>query len=83
MLAKEILRQIREEEKSYWDQWEEYYSGTCKTYSFNKEKNSFWRSEIDVIAASFFEEYPMTEQQMLDFISGVSLSDLRDDGFEI
>jgi hypothetical protein len=82
-LAKEIVRQMREEGKSFWDQWEEYYSGTCITYSYNKEKNSFWRSELDVIVASFFNEFPMTEQEMIDFISGVSLTDLRESGFEI
>ncbi len=82
-LAEEILRQMREEDKSYWDEWEEYISGTCKTYSFNKEKNSFWFSEIDVIVGSFFNEFSMTEKQMFDFISEVSLSDLRDSGFEI
>lgn len=82
-LAKEILRQMKEEDKSYWDEWEEYYSGTCKTYSYNKEKKSFWRIEADVIAASFFDEYSMTEREMQDFISGVSLNDLRQSGFEI
>ncbi len=82
-MAKEILRQMREEDKSYWDEWEEYLSGTCKTYSYNKEKNSFWFSEADVIVASFFNQYPMTEEAMMDFISGVSLSDLRKSGFDI
>jgi len=82
-LANEILRQMSEERKSFWDQWEEYYSGTCKTYSYNKKENSFWFSEADVVCASFFNEYPMTEKQMLDFISSVSLSDLRESGFEI
>ena len=82
-LAKEILRQMRDEDKSYWDKWEEYYSGTSKTYSFNQKENSYWFSEIDVIVLSFFNEYPMSEKEMLDFISGVSLNDLRDNGFEI
>jgi hypothetical protein len=36
-----------------------------------------------VIAGSFFNEYPMSEQEMYDFISGVSLSDLRENGFLI
>lgn len=82
-LAKEILRQMRYEGKTFWDGWEEYYSGTSKTYSFDKKVNSFWLSEIDVIALSFSNQIPMTEQQMLDFIASVSLSDLRKDGFEI
>lgn len=82
-LAKEILRQMRYEGKTFRDEWEEYYSGTSKTYSFDKKVNSFWLSEIDVIALSFSNQIPMTEQQMLDFIASVSLSDLRKDGFEI
>ncbi|NJO92582.1 MAG: hypothetical protein HC831_29165 [Chloroflexia bacterium] len=82
-LAKEILRQMREDGKTFWDEWEEYYSGTSKTYSYNKERKSFWLSEVDVIALSFANQIPLTEKEMLDFISGVSLHDLRGDGFEI
>lgn len=81
--ALEILRQMREEDKSFWDKWEEYYTGTCKTYSYNKEKNSFWLSEADVIVGSFFNEYPLSEEQMLESVTGFSLSDLRDNGFEV
>lgn len=81
-LAKEILRQMRYEGKTFWDEWEEYYSGTSKIYSYNKEKNSYWLSEVDVIALSFSNQIAMTEDEMLDFIAGVSLSDLRSDGFE-
>lgn len=79
----EILRQMREESKSYWDEWEEYLSGTCKTYSYNKEKQSFWLSEMDIIVASFFNEYALSEKQMGNFIGTRSLSDLRQSGFEI
>jgi hypothetical protein len=79
----EILRQMKEEDKSFWDKWDEYYNGTSKTYSYNKEKQSFWYSEADVIAASFFNEFPMSEQEMYNFISGVSLDDLRGSGFLI
>jgi len=82
-LAKEILRQMREQGKSFWDEWEEYYSGTCKTYSYNKEQKSYWCTEADVVAASFFEEYPLSEEAMLEFIADKSKSDLRGDGFEI
>ncbi len=82
-LATEILRQMHEEGKTFWDEWEEYYSGTSKTYSYNKERKSYWLSEVDVIALSFANDIPMTEKEMLDFISGVSLHDLRGDGFEI
>jgi hypothetical protein len=81
--AREILRQMKEEGKSYWDKWEEYYNGTCKTYSYDQRKKCFWYSETDVIVGSFFNEYSMTEQKMYDFISGVSLDDLRESGFLI
>lgn len=79
----EILRQMREEGKSYWDQWEEYYSGTCKTYSYNAEKQSYWLSEADVIVASFFNQYALSEEQMREFIVSHSRYDLRQSGFEI
>ena len=79
----EILRQMRDEGRSYWDQWDEYYSGTCKTYSYNAEKQSYWLTEADVIVASFFNQYPLSEKQMADFIGGRSLYDLRQSGFEI
>jgi hypothetical protein len=81
--AAEILRQMKAEGKSFWDKWDEYYSGTSKTYSYNQEKKCFWYTEADVIAASFFNEFPMSEQEMYDFISGVSLGDLRENGFLI
>ena len=83
VLAGEILRQMKEEGKTFWDEWEEYYSGTCKIYSFNKEKKSFWRSEVDVIALSFSEEYSMSQAEMIGIISSISLFDLRKSGFEI
>lgn len=79
----EILRQMREEGKSYWDEWEEYYSGTCKTYSYNAEKQSYWLSEADVIVASFFNQYALSEKQMQEFIASRSLYDLRQSGFEV
>lgn len=79
----EILRQMREEGKSYWDQWEEYLSGTCKTYSYNAEKQSYWLSEVDVIVASFFNQYALSEKQMREFIASRSLYDLGQSGFEI
>lgn len=82
-VAKEILRQMREEDKSFWDEWEEYYHGTCKTYSYNNEKKSYWRTEVDVIVGSFYNEYPMSENEMLEFISGISPHDLRESGFEV
>jgi len=81
--TEEILRQMREEGKSFWDKWEEYYSGTSKRYMFDKEKNTYMRTEMDVIVASFYNEYTMTEEQMLEFISGVSLFSLRENGFVI
>jgi hypothetical protein len=79
----EILRQMKEEGKSFWDKWEEYYSGTSNTYSFDKEKKCYTHVEIDVIVASFCNEYIMTEAQMEEFVSGLSLHDLRESGFEI
>ncbi len=82
-LAKEILRQMREENKSYRDEWEEYDSGTAETYSYNKDEKSFWCSRFDVIVGSFFDEYPIAEEQMLNYISGVCVIDLRNSGFEI
>jgi hypothetical protein len=82
-LAKELLRQMREEGKSFWDEWEEYETGTSTTYSFNKEKQSFWRHEFDVIVGSFSNHIPMTENEMLDFISQVELTALRKCKFEV
>ena len=82
-LAKEVLRQMREEGKSYWDRWDEYLSGTSKTYSYNAEEKSYWRHEFDVIVGSFSNDIPMTENEMLQFVSQQSLSDLRESGFEV
>ena len=79
----EVLRQMREENKSYWNMLDEYYSGTCSTYSYNKEKQEYWLSEADVIVGSFFNEYTMSEEAMRTFISERSLADLRDSDFEI
>lgn len=82
-LAKEVLRQMREEGKSYWDRWDEYLSGTSKTYSYNAEEKSFWRHEFDVIVGSFSNDIPMTEVEMLQFVSQQALGDLRENGFEV
>lgn len=82
-LAKEILRQMRDEGKSYWNEMHEYQTGTSTTYLYNTEQQSFWRDEIDVIVGSFFHKIPMTEDEMRLFISRQSLRDLRESGFEI
>jgi len=41
------------------------------------------RTETDVIAGSFCNRIPMDESEMLAFISGCSLRDLRRNGFEV
>jgi hypothetical protein len=82
-LGKEVLRQMRYENKSFWDEMEEYQSGTSTTYSYNKEKESFWRHEFDVVVGSFSNHIPMTESEMLDFVSRLKLVDLRTCGFEV
>jgi hypothetical protein len=82
-LGREVLRQMREENKSFWDEWAEYQSGTSITYSFNSQEKSFWRHEFDVIVGSFSNHIPMAETEMLDFVSHLALADLRKSGFEV
>jgi hypothetical protein len=82
-LAKEVLRQMRDEGKTYWNELDEYATGTSTTYSYDKEKVSFKRHEMDVIVGSFSNHTPMTESEMLLFIEQQALSDLRDSGFEV
>ena len=82
-LAKEVLRQMREEGKSYWNMMDEYLTGTSTTYSYDKEKRSYSRHEFDVIVGSFSNTYLMTESDMLDFIAQQALVDLREAGFEV
>jgi hypothetical protein len=77
------MRQMREEGKSYWNEMDEYTTGTSTTYSYNKEKESFWRHEFDVIVGSFSNHIPMSESEMLQFVSQQSLNDLRASGFEV
>lgn len=82
-LAKEVLRQMREEGKSYWNMLEEYNTGTSTTYSYNAEKQTYQREEIDVIVGSFYNVIPMTEKEMLLHMARKHLSDLRESGFEV
>lgn len=82
-LAKEVLRQMREEGKSYWNMMEELNTGTSTTYKYNTEKQSYWRNEADVIVGSFFNEIPMTEKEMLLHMSRQPLYYLRKSGFEV
>ena len=82
-LAKEVLRQMREEGKSYWNMMDEYLTGTSTTYSYDKEKQSYSRHEFDVIVGSFSNTYLMTESDMLGFIAQQALVDLREAGFEV
>jgi hypothetical protein len=82
-LGKEVLRQMREENKSFWDEWEEYQTGTSITYSYDNEAKTFKRHEFDVIVGSFSNHIHMTEGEMLDFVSGLQLADLRTSGFEV
>ncbi len=82
-LNKEVLRQMREEGKTYWNMMDEYTTGTSTTYSYDKEKQSYSRHEVDVIVGSFSNHIPMTESEMLGVISQQALSDLRESGFEV
>ncbi|MEY4930569.1 MAG: hypothetical protein RI909_1293 [Bacteroidota bacterium] len=82
-VAKEALRQMREEGKSYWNLMDEYMTGTSTTYSYDKEIKSFKRHEMDAIVGSFSNHIPMTESEMLSFISQQSLVNLREAGFEV
>ncbi len=82
-VAKEALRQMREEGKSYWNMMDEYMTGTSTTHSYDKEIKSFKRHEIDVIVGSFSNHIPMTEQEMLSFLSQQNVADLRESGFEV
>jgi hypothetical protein len=81
-LAKEVLRQMREESRTYWNEMDEYTSGISKTYRYNPEKQSFWRNELDTIVAGA-AEFAMSEKEMLDYIAQQSLYDLRESGFEV
>lgn len=82
-LAKEVLRQMREEGKSYWNDMEEFNTGTCTTYLYNTEKQAYERNEIDVIVGSFNRDIPMTEKEMLLHMSRQHLYYLRKSGFEV
>lgn len=82
-LAKEVLRQMREEGKSYWNEMEEFNTGTCTTYLYNTEKQTYERNEIDAIVGSFNNDIPMTEKEMLLHMSRQHLYYLRKSGFEV
>jgi len=82
-VAKEVLRQMREEKKSFRNMLDDYMSGTSITYSYNIETQSYQRHEFDSIAGSFSNTYTMTESEMLSFISQQSLVNLRESGFEV
>lgn len=82
-IAREVLRQMREEGKSYWNSMDEYMTGTSTTYSYDIEKQSYKRHEIDVIVGSFSNHILMTESEMVSFISQQAVVDLRDSGFEV
>lgn len=82
-VTKEVLRQMREEGKSYWNMMDEYTTGTSTTYSYDKEKQSYKRHEFDVIVGSFSFDTLMTEEEMSYVMSQQSVADLRESGFEI
>ncbi len=82
-VGREALRQMREEGKTYWNMMDEYTTGTSTTYAYDKEKQSYTRQEFDVIVGSFNNTYLMTEIEMLEFLSGQHLADLRESGFEV
>ncbi len=82
-VAREVLRQMREEGKSYWNMMDEYTTGTSTTYSYKKETQGYSRHEFDAIVGSFSNTYPMTESEMLSFIAQQNLVDLRESGFEV
>jgi len=82
-VAKEALRQMREEKKSFWNELDDYMSGTSITYSYNIGTQSYQRHEFDSVVGSFSNTYPMTESEMLSFIAQQSLVALREAGFEV
>lgn len=81
-LAKEVLRQMREEGKTFWDEMDEYLTGTSRTYTYNKKDQTFQRDEFDVIVGGG-ASFPMSEKEMLDFIAQTDLATLRECKFEV
>jgi len=81
--AAEIVRQMRDEGKSYWDDWEEYYTGTNVDYSFDVEAGKFKRTEIDIIIGSFCNTYWLTEKEIIESMKKYSLYEFRKAGFNI
>lgn len=79
----EVLRQMREEGKLYSNELDDFNSGTSTSYSYNKEKQSYWFSQLDTVVGSFNHQIPMTETEMLDFVSDLSVVDLQENGFVV
>ena len=79
----EVLQQMRVEGKTYWDDYEEYLTGTCKIYSYNTNKKSFWLTESDIIVGSFHNETPLSRQEMINILSQLSVHELKQAGFRI
>ena len=81
--ALKIVKQMKEDNKTYSDFWTEYYEGTNTTYNYDSSKKSFIRNQIDIIAGSFSYKSNISEEEMIAYImkDGVK-TEFRSQGFD-
>lgn len=79
-----VLIQMKERGLSYDDFWAEYYDGTNTTYGYDRDKQCYICTMIDIIAASFIIEEEISEAALKErLLECGSLQSFREQGFKL
>jgi len=80
----QVLFQMKEFGLSFDDFWAEYYNGTNTVYSYDKKKQSYMVTKIDVIVGSFYREEEITVEDLKSILKeSASLNSLREQKFKL
>lgn len=81
-VTREILRQMREDGKSYANDSDNALSSTSVYYSYDKEKMCFTcHASGNVMGGSV--DWAMSEAEMIEVIANEHIADLRASGFSV
>jgi hypothetical protein len=79
-----VIIQMKEKDLYYDDFDAEYFQGINTTYGFNKEKNCYTCTQIDIIVGSFMFENEMSVPELKEtLLNCASLYHLRKQGFDV
>ena len=78
-----ILKEMKEQGKTFWDEDADYFDGEQRIYKYDKEKGTFCCEICDVIAASYADTHYYSVTGITSILKEFSCYEFREAGFMI